>query len=452
MSDPAAQAAMLAAIAKAVRAFNAELWTFYTFGVLITILRTYARIKFVGLRGLRADDVIIWVAIVRIIESSNSVTSASIANAGPNPQLLYTTQSTLAYFAVNYGQSYANNSMTPAERLALSPDSTEYHLRYVPGSKRKNALQNNGPLLTVLRVFGSKVQVVGWTTYVCLIGTLKTAVLVFYIRLMEGLSNNFRIRIWIGFGLVGVTFAASFLTIFVSCRPFYNYWQINPDPGNACQGAVASPIVWVTFASSVITDLYLIMIPLPMLWGTSLKLVKKIAATFVLGTGVFVLVCSLLKTVFVSTDPVHGAQLAGAWGTREAFVSVITTNLPMIFPLLKTWLSPIFGSAIYSRATASKHPSGFQTIGGGDGNTTDAGRRRQITASKSQVTSNTSFGGSEERIINDVKMQNLTSSAKPGAYANPPAKGIMVSSEFQIVDNKVSQNGDRNVGIPHESW
>lgn len=66
-----------------------------------------------------------------------------------------------------------------------------------------------------------------------------------------------------------------------------------------CQGAVARPIVWVTFISSVLTDIYLIMIPIPMLWGTKLKLAKKIAATIVLGAGVFVLICSLLKTIFV---------------------------------------------------------------------------------------------------------------------------------------------------------
>lgn len=66
-----------------------------------------------------------------------------------------------------------------------------------------------------------------------------------------------------------------------------------------CQPALAPPIVWVTFVSSVLTDIYLILIPLPMLWGTSLKLVKKILSSFVLGAGVFVLVCSLLKTVFV---------------------------------------------------------------------------------------------------------------------------------------------------------
>lgn len=68
---------------------------------------------------------------------------------------------------------------------------------------------------------------------------------------------------------------------------------------DVCQGAVSMPIVWVTFISSVLTDIYLIMIPIPMLWGTKLKLAKKIAATIVLGAGVFVLICSLLKTIFV---------------------------------------------------------------------------------------------------------------------------------------------------------
>jgi hypothetical protein len=49
--------------------------------------------------------------------------------------LLYTAQSTLAYFAVNHGQGLANNAMTDAERAALSPDSTEYGLRYVADQK-----------------------------------------------------------------------------------------------------------------------------------------------------------------------------------------------------------------------------------------------------------------------------------------------------------------------------
>lgn len=93
-----------------------------------------------------------------------------------------------------------------------------------------------------------------------------------------------------------------------------------------------------------------------MLWGSSLKLIKKIASSIVLGAGILVLVSATLKTIFVivvsdhasrpsrsehqSSDipypkgPVNGTQIAGQWGTREAFVAVFTINLPMIFLLL----------------------------------------------------------------------------------------------------------------------
>jgi hypothetical protein len=41
-----------------------ELWTLYAFGVIFTILRTYARLSTVGFRELHVDDYLIWVAIV----------------------------------------------------------------------------------------------------------------------------------------------------------------------------------------------------------------------------------------------------------------------------------------------------------------------------------------------------------------------------------------------------
>ena len=41
-----------------------ELWTLYSIGVAITLLRTYARWRAVGWKNLRLDDLLIWVGIV----------------------------------------------------------------------------------------------------------------------------------------------------------------------------------------------------------------------------------------------------------------------------------------------------------------------------------------------------------------------------------------------------
>jgi hypothetical protein len=152
-------------------------------------------------------------------------------------------------------------------------------------------------------------------------------------------------------------------------------------------------------------------------------------------------------------DPINGAQLAGEWGTREAFVSVVTTNLPMLLPLLKAWFQPLLCSVLSSTGTASKqHPSGFRTIGGGDGGSSGVAQRRKPTSSKQPVSDTLSFSESEEHIVNNVRMQNLEVYSGPAASTRPPSKGIMVSNEFKIVEDEVSQNGDQNAKHVHESW
>lgn len=64
----------------------------------------------------------------------------------------------------------------------------------------------------------------------------------------------------------------------------------------------------------------------------------------------------------------NGAQLAGSFAVRETFVAVVTTNLPMVFPLIKTWLTPIFGTLMTLRSSQrldDKSVDNIRTFGGG---------------------------------------------------------------------------------------
>ncbi|KAK4112829.1 hypothetical protein N656DRAFT_77915 [Canariomyces notabilis] len=423
--DPAAQAAAQAAAAEAARTFNVTLWTLYAFGVLVTVLRTYARVRAVGWKHFEADDYLVWVAL-----------------------LLYSTQSTLGYEVGNLARGLANNGMTDAQRAALSPDSPEYEMR----------------------VIGSKIQVAGWSCYAALMLVLKFAMLFFYLRLTNGLSRRHRIRVHVGFALVFAGFLASIFAVFLTCMPFHNYWQINPDPGNLCQAAVSRPIVWASFAANISSDIYLILIPLPLLWVSRLRLVEKIASSLVLGAGIFVLVCATLKTVFVIVDDVNGAELAGAWGTREAFVAVVTTNLPMVFPLFRTWLKPLIGSS--ARTTDKlRTPDGFRSIGGGGGpggSESRSNRRRGPHTSSSKGVNpltNVSFTESEERIVNEIKLQSMRSgagtatvTAAGGAVSTTAqdgqkeTKGIVVTTDFDISEDRSSQHNELNATRIHEPW
>ncbi|KAI1754199.1 hypothetical protein F4782DRAFT_46502 [Xylaria castorea] len=403
--DPAtaAAAAAAASAAAAARASNIELFTLYSIGVLVTILRTYSRIKAVGIRNLRGDDLLIWIAV-----------------------LFYTTQTVLGYSVGSVAHGLANNGMTDAERAALSPDDPEYQMR----------------------IIGSKIQIAGWSIYSSLMCFLKLSVLIFYMRLTEGLGQRYRLQIWAGFGLVIGSFIASIAAILFSCVPIYRNWQIYPDPGNHCQPAISTTIVWTCFAANVTTDLYLILIPLPMLWGTSLKLYKKIASSVVLGAGIFVLVSATLKTVFVIVDPVNGAQLAGEWGTREAFVAVFTTNLPMIFPLFKGWISPILGSSIWSTQKSSSR-EGVQTIGGGSW----SGKRNARGAhGVSMLTTNLSTTGSQEHMVQEIPLQNLKISGEP-CNRPPASNAVYITNQIDVVHEDVGDHGDnqRRQRI-HENW
>ncbi|CAI6336694.1 unnamed protein product [Periconia digitata] len=375
---------------------NIELWTLYAFGISFTILRTYARITAVGWRELRADDYLIWFAM-----------------------LIYTTQCTLGYNVGLLARGLANNGMTDEERSALLPDDPEYGWR----------------------VTGSKIQVAGWTTATCLLWTLKMCMAIFYLRLTNGLKQ-YATRIHIVMGMIIGTWVMVIMTIYLSCRPFHHYWQISPDPGNLCYPAVSKSIVWMMFVTNVVTDIALLLIPIPMLWQSSLRRLKKVASTLVLSAGIFVVVCAALKSIYVIVDPVNGGILAAQWGTRETFVAVVTTNLPMIFPLLRNFLAPYIQSSVRSSSNqkAYKNPgSGFVTIGGGGASKGASSRQR----SANPITANITFDNdSEEHIVKgdeDVKMRNLKSSRS--GHSTPNA--IVVSQQITVTSE--DYNGERDV-------
>lgn len=52
---------------------------------------------------------------------------------------------------------------------------------------------------------------------------------------------------------------------------------------------------------NVITDLYLISIPLPMLWSSTLKPLRKVGLMLIFSGGLLVVACALLRSVLMLT-------------------------------------------------------------------------------------------------------------------------------------------------------
>ncbi|PGH07329.1 hypothetical protein GX51_01873 [Blastomyces parvus] len=361
--DPAAAAAAAAAEA-AFHSFSTEAWTLLAVAILVTGIRTYARTSAVGFKGLQPDDYLVLVGVT-----------------------FYAIETGLAYSVGNIAKGFANNGMTDDQRRALSHDNPEYRLR----------------------VIGSKIQICGWTSYSVLLWSLKASLLVLYMRLTLGLKRSYRIRIYIGFAFIVGSWLAVILNLFLACRPFHKNWQIYPDPGNVCQPAISNQIIWVFLGFNVTTDMYLLSIPIPMLWQSSIKPLKKVGLTVLFSGGLLVMACAVLRVVMIVIDPINGAQSAGSWAVRETFVAVITTNLPMIFPLMKRWLADVFGSLITSmrssKRTGNETPKDLRTYGGSSG--FNSSNRRGRGPPTANPIPNTTFSESEERIMEEYKMQDM---------------------------------------------
>ncbi|CAK7216060.1 hypothetical protein SBRCBS47491_002703 [Sporothrix bragantina] len=348
--------------------FTTEAFTLLAIGLFFIFLRTYARLTKTGMSGFKADDYLMLLAAV-----------------------VYAAETTLAYTVGAYWKGLANNGMTDAERAALSPTSEEYRLR----------------------VNGSKTQVAGWSTYTLLLWLLKASMCTFYLRLTDGL--NYQLRIYIGFGMIFTTWVAVLLSILLGCRPLSKNWQIYPDPGNFCQPAISRIDIFVTVVLNVLTDIYLLSIPLPMLWKANLRPAKKMGLMVLFSGGIFVTMAGILRCVLIVTNPVTGAQEAGSWACRETFVAVVTSNLPMIFPLIRRYGSPFF-SGLRSSMSKSKSKN---TGGNGTGNVTggtgrsvqgifvleDKNPRRGMGPRSVHPLPNMTFSESEEYIYNEQLQQ-----------------------------------------------
>ncbi|KAK2616411.1 hypothetical protein QQS21_000653 [Conoideocrella luteorostrata] len=311
-----------AAAQSAFEKFALEVWVLLAISIAITLLRMFARAKLVGLKGLQWDDFLACVATV-----------------------LNGVQAGLAYSVGKVAHGMANNSLTNDERAALSANNPEHQLR----------------------VIGSKIQLAGWSTTSTLLWCLKAALLVLYYRLTARLGRRYKIQIRIGFALLAASYIAVLANLFLGCFPLQKYWQIYPDPGDACYPAVSRRIIWVYLAMNVITDIYLISIPIPMLWGSTLNRMSKIWLMALFSGGFFVISCATVRCVFIISDPVNGPQLAGSWAVRETFVAIVITNLPTTFPLLKQCYLPIRKSisSRYSKDRSAGAAIDLESMGNG---------------------------------------------------------------------------------------
>ena len=198
-----------------------------------------------------------------------------------------------------------------------------------------------------------------------------------------------------------------------------------------------------------------------MLWMSSLRPAKKVGLMILFGGGFLVIACATLRCVLIVTvrpslvdliphlltnnpqDPINGAQLAGGWAVRETFVAVVTTNLPMVYPLLTIIFGPCIGNFLSSMRSTNKHrdtahgTKSFVSYGGDTGYNSSKGPR-------SNPMTNVTFSESEERIVGVVELNDMKDRSESGSSNNVDGTGRGFNTDIQkdVVVNVVCQSRD----------
>ncbi|OTB01620.1 hypothetical protein M426DRAFT_14238 [Hypoxylon sp. CI-4A] len=235
-----------------------------------------------------------------------------------SPGVLYAAVTAATHITVVTCEGLDNSGMSEEERILLDPYSKEHSLRTL-GSKAELALNILYPGLL-------------WLT--------KAATLAFCRRLTERLGQ-YRKRIRFGFVLLGTTWLANFLISMLVCRPLSMNWQIYPDPGCPCHPFTSPYSLYFTFAFNFITGLYIFILPLPILWMANTKLWKKLGLVMLVSANCFMIVAAILRQYRIALPTTNSTVQSSQWAIRVSFVAVVTTNLPLFFPLMHRLISPL---------------------------------------------------------------------------------------------------------------
>ncbi|KAF3056020.1 hypothetical protein GL218_06872 [Daldinia childiae] len=398
------------------QAFIREVWGLQGTAYLIVALRYYSRFEILGWRSLAWDDAIMFMAV-----------------------LVHTAESLMAYFVVSRWKGLANNAMTDAQRAALDPQSNEWYLR----------------------VNGSKTHVAGLILYTTLLWLLKACWLVYYARLTEGVNNMHRL-IRFGIIIIGVTYISCLLVAFLKCIPFHHQWQINPSPGNNCMPAISTVQTIFVMITNTLTDFYLMGIPLPVVWKSHLPWRKKLILLIMFSGGFLEMAFGILRCVSILTlGDIDPAQ-SGYWSVRESFVSVVLTNMPMVYPIFRRFIEKGL-SASRSRATSQGDTRGYK-LNSMPGRTASAAQRQNLSASepndtawdsKEHIIADRRQGSSEscdEGSLNLPKHQTIgitfDGSGIPGGSGRAADEGhqIMVTKEYTVTEG--SRRGSSTMSGP----
>ncbi|KAJ5819101.1 hypothetical protein N7474_004692 [Penicillium riverlandense] len=178
--------------------------------------------------------------------------------------------------------------------------------------------------------------------YIVCMSTIKAAMVLLYWRLFNA-KQQMRYALFLAAAMLIIwTFVSLFVGIF-QCSPIQRYWN-KLIPGHCIDGLLYFRAIAGT---NLVTDFYVLVLPLPILWGlVNRPISEKLALTVIFALGTFVSLISIVRIVLLTSptdpDPMYDSTPGTIWTSVETSIGVLCVNLPAMSPLFRKIFLPRF--------------------------------------------------------------------------------------------------------------
>jgi hypothetical protein len=143
--------------------------------------------------------------------------------------------------------------------------------------------------------------------YTTALTLVKISIIASYIRIFPTVSIRWTMYVLAGF-IAAVWIVNIFTTIF-QCSPIEGAWNFEVEP----QCISVMKVYYFSTAFSILTDILLVVVPLPLFWKLKLPVREKWIVTGLFGLGLFASVASILRITVLhdvqNTDATIGAGM-----------------------------------------------------------------------------------------------------------------------------------------------
>ncbi|KAF2268887.1 hypothetical protein CC78DRAFT_330672 [Lojkania enalia] len=167
---------------------------------------------------------------------------------------------------------------------------------------------------------------------------------------------------------IGIT-----VTLAVVCHPIEAFWDATVT-GKCLDLAT---FTYFTNISNLVTDVWIFLMPVPVIWHLQLQTKKKLLLCFIFSIGLATCIVSALRlrVVLGHVDPdfTWSTVPLGAYSVFEPLGGILCTNLPIIWHMWRKRRPLLPGSSAFK----SSHPSSTATPGSGQSRRSQFARRIQ---------------------------------------------------------------------------